>query len=276
MRASRSGYRRRAQGRDHHLRRDRASGQAGGHRPRRRGFAFPPKTPEDVRLPELHLDADHAARRRLFGTLCAIDPRPAKLNNAGDRRHVKLFAELIAFNLDAQQRLATMRPRRYRASTGELRERYRGVAHDLPPAGLASTPACAARAAARPERAPRSRAHRQRTARIVRLIDDVLDFARAAWAAFVLQAPRGALTPYAVSGGERAAHRLSRPPIDTECGARPADVDRAHRRSCPTCMDNNLHDGARPSRWMRTEMRLGFGSSVSNAACDPGQSASRT
>src|SRR6202167_6726240 len=41
-----------------------------------------------------------------FGTLCAIDPKPAKLKNDGVIGMFRLFAELIAFHLDAGRRLA--------------------------------------------------------------------------------------------------------------------------------------------------------------------------
>ena len=40
-----------------------------------------------------------------FGTLCSIDPRPARLNTPETVGMFKLFAELIAFHLDAQERL---------------------------------------------------------------------------------------------------------------------------------------------------------------------------
>ena len=42
----------------------------------------------------------------VFGTLCAIDPKPAKVNTPEMRATFHLFAELIAFNLDADERLA--------------------------------------------------------------------------------------------------------------------------------------------------------------------------
>ena len=41
-----------------------------------------------------------------FGTLCAIDPRPARLENPETIGMFKLFAELIAFHLHANERLA--------------------------------------------------------------------------------------------------------------------------------------------------------------------------
>jgi transcriptional regulator with XRE-family HTH domain len=39
-----------------------------------------------------------------FGTLCAIDPKPAKLNNAETIGMFTLFAQLISFHLDAVER----------------------------------------------------------------------------------------------------------------------------------------------------------------------------
>ena len=68
-----------------------------------------------------------------FGTLCAIDPRPARVNTPETLGLFKLFAELIAFHLDAQQRLrvseATILDER---QASELREQFIAVlGHDL-------------------------------------------------------------------------------------------------------------------------------------------------
>ena len=41
-----------------------------------------------------------------FGTLCAIDPRPARLNTPQTVGMFKLFAELIAFHLDVHRKVA--------------------------------------------------------------------------------------------------------------------------------------------------------------------------
>ncbi|AWN40747.1 ATP-binding protein [Methylobacterium durans] len=41
-----------------------------------------------------------------WGTLCAIDPQPARLNTPGTIGMFKAFADLIAFHLDAQQRVS--------------------------------------------------------------------------------------------------------------------------------------------------------------------------
>jgi signal transduction histidine kinase len=68
-----------------------------------------------------------------FGTLCAIDPRPARLNTPETIGMFKLFAELIAFHLDATEQLAaseaTLSDER---KVAELREQFIAVlGHDL-------------------------------------------------------------------------------------------------------------------------------------------------
>ncbi len=42
-----------------------------------------------------------------FGTLCAIDPLPARLNTPEIIGMFELFAEIIALQLDVQERIAT-------------------------------------------------------------------------------------------------------------------------------------------------------------------------
>lgn len=68
-----------------------------------------------------------------FGTLCAIDPRPAKLQNKRVVGMFELFASLIAFHLDAHFKLesseAVLQEER---QTAELREQFIAVlGHDL-------------------------------------------------------------------------------------------------------------------------------------------------
>jgi GAF domain-containing protein len=46
------------------------------------------------------------ADESMFGTLCAIDPRPARLKNPETIGMFKLFAELIASQLDSARKLA--------------------------------------------------------------------------------------------------------------------------------------------------------------------------
>jgi signal transduction histidine kinase len=68
-----------------------------------------------------------------YGTLCAIDPRPAKLKNAGVIGMFKLFAALIAFHLEAGHRLASAQADLLDArATSLLREQFIAVlGHDL-------------------------------------------------------------------------------------------------------------------------------------------------
>ncbi len=68
-----------------------------------------------------------------FGTLCAIDPRPARLTSSGTREMFGLFAELIANYLAATLRVekaeATLKNER---ASGELRQQLLTVlGHDL-------------------------------------------------------------------------------------------------------------------------------------------------
>jgi signal transduction histidine kinase len=70
---------------------------------------------------------------QFFGTLCAIDPKPARVDTPAVRGMFKLFAEMIAFHLDANERLAdseaSLLDERH---TSDLREQFIAVlGHDL-------------------------------------------------------------------------------------------------------------------------------------------------
>jgi len=117
-----------------------------------------------------------------FGTLCAIDPRPAKVETPETIGMFKLFAELIAFHLDAIARVAASEAILLdERKTSELREQFIAVlGHDLrnPLAAILS-------AAEMLERTPLdgrgtrfARLIQASTERISGLIDNVLDFAR--------------------------------------------------------------------------------------------------
>ena len=69
----------------------------------------------------------------VFGTLCALDPRPARVNTPEAIGMFKLFADLIAFHLDAHQRLATSEATLLtERESAELREQFIAVlGHDL-------------------------------------------------------------------------------------------------------------------------------------------------
>jgi len=68
-----------------------------------------------------------------FGTLCAIDAKPHKLSNSQTLATFKLFAELIAYHLDAGSKLNAARTDLIDAqAASELREQFIAVlGHDL-------------------------------------------------------------------------------------------------------------------------------------------------
>ena len=68
-----------------------------------------------------------------FGTLCAIDPKPAQLNRPEVASMFRLFADLVAFYLDEQERAATNEAALWdERQTAELREQFIAVlGHDL-------------------------------------------------------------------------------------------------------------------------------------------------
>jgi signal transduction histidine kinase len=118
----------------------------------------------------------------LFGTLCAIDPRPARLNTPQTVGMFKLFAELIATHLDAVDRLvATEAKLLTERQTAELREQFIAVlGHDLrnPLASIAAGTRMLAKAKSK-EAADEILALMQKSAaRMSNMIDNVLDFAR--------------------------------------------------------------------------------------------------
>ncbi len=68
-----------------------------------------------------------------FGTLCALDPKPAHVNTPETAGMFKLFAELITMQIDAQDRLAASEAALIDAQkSAELREEFIAVlGHDL-------------------------------------------------------------------------------------------------------------------------------------------------
>ncbi|TCQ11779.1 hypothetical protein C8J34_101410 [Rhizobium sp. PP-F2F-G36] len=110
-----------------------------------------------------------------FGTLCAIDPAPNKLNTPEIVDMFRLFAELIAFHVDARRKMEQDR------HANELREQFIAVlGHDLRNP-LASIDA-GTRMLARTDLSDKSKTvvelMRASVVRMSGLIDNVLDFAR--------------------------------------------------------------------------------------------------
>nr|ART36787.1 D428 [uncultured bacterium] len=68
-----------------------------------------------------------------FGTLCAIDPRPARVNSVEVIGMFKLFAELIAFHFDASDKMIRFEKKLLdERQMAELREQFIAVlGHDL-------------------------------------------------------------------------------------------------------------------------------------------------
>ena len=117
-----------------------------------------------------------------FGTLCAIDTKPRQVSRAETVETFKLFAQLIAAQLDADERLkASESALLDQAAAAVLREQFIAVlGHDLrnPLAG-ADAGALLLQRMDLPEKAQAVVGSiRASHARMGRLIDDVLDFAR--------------------------------------------------------------------------------------------------
>jgi signal transduction histidine kinase len=117
-----------------------------------------------------------------FGTLCAINPRPARLNTPQTIGMFKLFAELIATHLEAVDRVAaseaTLLSER---ETSELREQFIAVlGHDLrnPLASIAAGTKILAKTRSKDATDEILGLMHTSVARMSALIDNVLDFAR--------------------------------------------------------------------------------------------------
>jgi len=119
---------------------------------------------------------------RFFGTLCAIDPRPARLKNPEIIGMFKLFAELIAAHLDSAELLDVSRAETILERTNkELREQFIAVlGHDLrnPLGSIASGVNMLKRTDDEAKRVQILALMEGSVVRMSGLIDNVLDFAR--------------------------------------------------------------------------------------------------
>jgi signal transduction histidine kinase len=119
---------------------------------------------------------------RFFGTLCAIDPKPARLNNPEVIGMFKLFAELIGTHLDAVDRVAASEARLLdERKTSELREQFIAVlGHDLrnPLASLSSGVGLLLKAKSPEKAAEIGALMNSSVTRMARLINDIMDLAR--------------------------------------------------------------------------------------------------
>lgn len=123
------------------------------------------------------------ANGQFWGTLCAIDPSPAKVNTVAIVEAFKIFAQLIAHQLDATEDLAaTAAALRHEQELAELREQFIAVlGHDL------RNPIAALQAGTKrllregwTERSPVVLHLMQAsTARMSNLVENIMDLARA-------------------------------------------------------------------------------------------------
>ena len=118
-----------------------------------------------------------------FGTLCAIDPRPARLKNPEVMGMFKLFADLIAQHMDTQDRLAASQAALLsERHAAELREQFIAVlGHDLrnPLASIQAGGRLLAKTPLDERGKMLVGAMQGSVMRMAGLIDNVMDFARA-------------------------------------------------------------------------------------------------
>lgn len=117
-----------------------------------------------------------------FGTLCAIDPEPRDLGRPEIQATFRMFADLLAFHLDASDQLSASESRLAdEVATGELREQFIAVVgHDLrnPLASIDAGLAMLGKTL-EPRRATAILGQMQSSVRrMSSLIDNILDFAR--------------------------------------------------------------------------------------------------
>ncbi len=118
-----------------------------------------------------------------FGTLCAIDPKPARVNNPEVIGMFTLFAQLIGFHLDASEKLVHSESLLLaEREVSELREQFIGVlGHDLrTPLGAISMSAALLRegGALDADQAMAVEMTERSVVRMSDLINDAMDFTR--------------------------------------------------------------------------------------------------
>jgi signal transduction histidine kinase len=117
-----------------------------------------------------------------FGTLCAIDPRPARVKTPEVIGMFKLFAELIAFHIDAAEKLASSQSTLHAArETSDLREQFIGVlGHDLrnPLGAISMSAGLLKTTSLNDEQAMAVGIVERGVTRMSELINDALDFTR--------------------------------------------------------------------------------------------------
>jgi len=116
-----------------------------------------------------------------FGTLCAIDPNPALVNNEKTIGMFKLFAELIAFHLESLQNLSDTQAQLAEEQTNaEIREQFIAIlGHDLrnPVGAISSAAQLMLRTSQDEKNLKLAKIIQDSTIRVRGLIDNMLDFA---------------------------------------------------------------------------------------------------
>jgi signal transduction histidine kinase len=117
-----------------------------------------------------------------FGTLCAVDPRPARLKTPETLGMFRLFAELIAKHLDANRKLVAAESALIEErAVSELREEFIAVlGHDLrtPVRAVSCLADLLLRSPLTPDAAEMARLMRDSASRMAKLIENLLDLAR--------------------------------------------------------------------------------------------------
>lgn len=119
---------------------------------------------------------------RFFGTLCAIDPKPALLNTPAIVGMFKMFAELIAFHIDAADKLsASENSLKAELENSLLRDQFIAVlSHDLrsPLGAITMGTALLKEGDLDPRQLSLIEMMEQSSGKMLGLIENVMDFAR--------------------------------------------------------------------------------------------------
>ena len=117
-----------------------------------------------------------------FGNLCAIDRKPAQVSNAATLRMFEVFANLIALQLENDNRVSEVAVALSdERETSQLREQFIAVlGHDLrnPLSAVSATADILMHTRTEPDLIRLGHRLQATTFRMARLIDDVMDFAR--------------------------------------------------------------------------------------------------
>jgi signal transduction histidine kinase len=117
-----------------------------------------------------------------FGTLCAIDPKPARLNNPDVTNMFRMYSDLISFHLEAVEQLERAEQQlNEEHSLGGLREQFIAIlGHDLknPIGAIMSSAQLLTRTSSDEKILRLARIIADSSFRMKGLVDNLLDFAR--------------------------------------------------------------------------------------------------